>query len=172
MINQLPVDSEDEFVNVLEAQIAQSVIIETTKEVLSDEWDVNRDEDYSLAPDVNGYINIPANILDIYDTRGRYKMVDWRLYDKQGQTALFAEPVSLSIVWDVPFNALTHPLRNYITIRAARRFQARQVMDTNMYSYSKEDEDMAYKIARRSEAKTGKYNMLTSGQFGGTVGAR
>jgi len=172
VIGQIPVATEDELINILEAQIASSVLLETKKEVLSDEWDFNRDVDYEFAPDTDGYISIPANILDIYDTRADLIMRDWRLYSKKNQSALFTEAQVMNVVWDVDFNGLTHPLRNYITIRAARRFQARQVMDTNVYSYTVQDEETAYQIARRSEGKTGRFNMLTSGTFGGTVGTR
>ena len=172
VIGQIPVATEDELINILEAQIASSVLLETKKEVLSDEWDFNRDYDYEFAPDTDGYISIPANILDIYDSKGKLIMRDWRLYSKEKQTAIFTEAQTMNVVWDMDFNSITHPLRNYITIRAARRFQARQVMDTNVYSYTVQDEETAYQIARRSEAKTGKFNMLTSGTFGGTVGTR
>ncbi len=171
-INQLPIDNEEELNDVLEAQTAASVLLETKVEVLSDEWDFNRDENYSFPPDTSGYIALPANILDIYDPQGNIIMRDWRLYDKTSQSAKFTEAQTMNVVWNVDFNSLTHPLRNYITIRAARKFQARQVMDTNLYSYTKEDEEAALMIARRSEARTGNYNMLTSGQFGGQVGTR
>ncbi len=171
MINQLPIENEADLVDVLEAQIASSVLIETKKEVLSDEWDFNRDEAYSMMPDTAGFINVPANILDIYDTTGQNIMRDWRLYNKVSQSALYTEAVDMSIVWDMDFNSLTHPIRNYITVRAARKFQARQVMDTDVYGYTQHDEENAYQIARRSEARTGRHNMLTSG-FGTTVGGR
>ncbi len=166
MINQLPLNDDVELLEVLEGQLASSVLIETKKEVLSSKWDFNSDTNYSFPPDTNGYISIPANVLDITDSTGDVIMRDWRLYSKSGQTAIFAEPVAVDVVWDIEFNNLTHPLRNFITVRAARKFQARQVMDTSVYSYSQADEDDAYLAARRSEGFTGKYNILESGNYG------
>ena len=172
MINQLPVNDDVELAEVLEAQLASSVLIETKKEVLAAGWDFNRDVNYAFPPDISGYISIPANVLDIVDTTGDIIMRDWRLYSKSNQTALFTDAVSVDVLWDMEFNNLTHPLRNYITTRAARKFQARTVMDTSVYSYSQADEDDAYLAARRSESFTGKYNMLSSGDFGATYKVR
>jgi len=162
MINELPINDDVELAEVLEAQLASSVLIETKKEVLAEGWDFNKDENYSFPQDVEGYISIPANVLDITDSQGDLIMRDWRLYSKSSQSAIFTEPQSLSVVWDLDFNALTHPIRNFITIRAARKFQARQVMDNAVYRYTQEDEAQAHMIARRSETFTGNYNMLTS----------
>jgi len=162
MINELPVTDDVELAEILEAQLASSVLIETKKEILSEKWDCNTDSNYSFPQDPSGYINIPSMVLDISSTDGDIIMRDWRLYSKKDQTAIFTEPQSVDVVWDLDFNTLTHPIRNFITIRAARKFQARTVMDMNVYSYSQQDEEDAHMIARRSEGFTGRFNMLTS----------
>ena len=166
MINELPIKDDVELAEILEAQLAASVLIETKKEVLSEGWDFNKDVNYSFPPDSNGFIPIPANVLDIVADNGNIIMRDWRLYDKTAQTAIFEDPVNVDVIWDLDFNSITHPLRNFITIRAARKFQARTVMDTSVYGYSNQDEEDAYLAARRSEGFTGQYNMLSSGSFG------
>jgi len=162
MINELPVNNDVELAEILEAQLASSVLIETKKEVLAEGWDFNTDLNYEFPQDSEGYISIPANVLDMTDIQGDLIMRDWRLYSKSNQTAIFEEPQSLNVIWDLDFNSLTHPLRNFITVRAARKFQARQIMDTNVYRYTQEDEGQAYIAARRSESFTGNYNVLTS----------
>ena len=161
-INERPINDDVELAEILEAQLASSVLIETKKEILSEGWNFNVDKGYSFPTDASGYIHIPANVLDISSTDGDITMRDWRLYSKSGQTAIFDEPQSVDVVWDLDFNSLTHPLRNFITIRAAKKFQARQVGDSNAYTYTERDEEDAYIIARRSEGFTGRYNMLTS----------
>jgi len=166
MINELPINNDVELVEVLEAQLAASVLIETKKEVLAEKWDFNTDDEYEFPIDQNGFIPIPANVLDISDKQGNLIMRDWRLYSKKDQSAIFEENQKLDVVWDIDFNSLTHPLRNYITVRAARKFQARTIMDTSVYSYSQKDEEDAYLAARRSEGFTGRFNMLGSGEFG------
>ena len=162
MINELPIADDSELAEILEAQLASSVLIETKKEILSEGWDFNSDEDYEFPQDTNGFIPIPANVLDITSSDGNIIMRNWSLYNKEEKTAIFDEPQAMNVVWDLDFNALTHPIRNFITIRAARKFQARTVMDTNVYGYTQEDEEDAHIIARRSEGFTGNYNMLTS----------
>lgn len=162
MINELPISDDVELSEILEAQLAASVLIETKKEVLSEGWDVNSDDDYEFPQDANGFISIPANVLDISSTDGNIIMRNWQLYNKKDQTAIFDEPQAMDVIWDLDFNTLSHPIRNFITIRAARKFQARTVMDTDVYGYSQLDEEEAHMIARRSEGFTGKYNMLTS----------
>ena len=124
--------------------------------------ELHKDSAYSFPQDSNGHITIPANVLDVSSTDGDIIMRNWELYSKKDQTAIFEEPQEMDVTWDLDFNTLTHPLRNFITIRAARKFQARTVMDVNVYGYSQSDEEDAYLIARRSEGNTGRYNMLTS----------
>jgi len=162
MINELPVADDVELAEILEAQLAASVLIETKKEVLSEGWDINSDKNYEFPQDVDGFIAIPANVLDISSTDGSIIMRNWNLYSKADQTAIFDEPQAMDVIWDLDFNTLSHPIRNFITIRAARKFQARTVMDTNVYGYTQQDEEEAHGIARRSEGFTGRYNMLTS----------
>lgn len=162
MINELPINDDVELAEIQEAQLASSVLIETKKEVLAEGWDFNFDENYEFPQDSEGYINIPANVLDITSKDGNIIMRDWRLYNKTDKTAIFTEPQTMDVKWDLDFNSLSHPIRNFITIRAARKFQARTVMDTNVYGYSQQDEEDAHIAARRSEGFTGRYNMLNA----------
>ena len=162
MINEIPISTDVELAEILEAQLAASVLIETKKEVLSEGWDFNKDLGYSFPQDNAGHIIIPANVLDISSTDGDIIMRNWELYSKSKQTAIFTEPQDMDVIWDLDFNTLTHPIRNFITVRASRKFQARTIMDVNVYGYSQSDEEDAYLIARRSEGNTGRYNMLTS----------
>ena len=172
MINELPVNDDIELQELVEAQLAVSVLIETKKEVLAAGWDINSDENYNFPQDTAGYISVPANVLDISSKDGDLIMRDWRLYSKADKTAIFTEPQLVDVIWDTDFNSLTHPIRNFITVRAARKFQARTIMDTSVYGYSQQDEEDAHLAARRSESFTGRYNMFTSGSFGATYKAR
>ena len=161
-INEPPIDTEEDINSLEEASIAATTLIETKREVLTEGWKFNRDDNYSFPQNDEGIIVIPANVLDISSSDGNLIMRDWRLYSISGQTAIFDEPQSLNVIWDMGFNSLTHPIRNYITIRATRIFQAEQVMDTSLYAYNQNDEEQAYMLARRSEGRTGNFNMLNS----------
>ncbi|MDB4681404.1 hypothetical protein OAE88_00690 [bacterium] len=165
-IGERPINDDVELADVLEAQLASQELINTKKEVLSQGWDFNMDTNYSIPPDNTGYIIIPANVLDLSSSDSDLIMRDWRLYSKSGQTAVFEEPKAVNIIWDLDFNSLTHPIRNYITLLASAKFIESQVMDTDVYKAAVQDAEDARIIARKSEGFTGGYNMLTSGNFG------
>lgn len=170
-INELAVSDDVELAEILEAQKASTILEEVKKSVLSEDWDFNRDEGWEFAPDTNGYIPVPYNVLDLYSSDNDIIMRDWRLYSKSNKSAIFTNAVKCTVIWDMPFNSLTHPLRHYITIRASKIFQARMMGNTDQFRYSDEDEQKAYNSAKRSDGRTADYNMLTS-EYGLTMNVR
>jgi len=165
-INELPLEEAEDFAQVVEARQAKGVLLETKRSVLSEGWDFNKDTDWKFPLDVNGMIPVPTNVLDITANRADVIMRNWRLYSKSDQSHIFEEEVPATVVWDMDFNALTHPIRHYITIRAARIFASRVIGDKNAIALNEMDEEDARLAARRSESRTGQYNLLTSGQYG------
>lgn len=170
-INELAISSDVEFAEIIEAQKAVDTIEEVKKAVLATEWDFNTDDEWEFTPNLDGYINIPANVLDISSQDADIVVRDWRLYSKSAQSAIFDAPVKCKVVWDMDFNTLSHPLRHFITIRASRIYQYRMIGDVQHYQFSEDDEHQAYISARRSDGRTARYNML-SGTFGREVNVR
>lgn len=167
VINELPVETTDDLANSDLAKLAEMTINEVKKEVLSQGWDFNSDKRYPFPPDVEGFINISPNVLDIVASDGKnYIMRDWKLYDKDNFSFNFTEAVPCDVIWNMDFNTLTHPIRHYITVKAARVFQARTIGDQLGYTYTSQDVEDAYLAARFSESRTGDYNMLESEAFG------
>ena len=164
-INELPIENEEDFEHILEARIARDKIQEVKRAVLSEGWDFNTDENWNLSPQVTGEIPVPFNVLDVTADSSDIIVRDWRLYSKSKQTHIFDSAISCKVIWDMDFNGISHPLRHYITLRAARVFQARWIGDKNMVVLTAEDEEIARIGARRSESRTGQYNILTS-QYG------
>ncbi len=163
-INQLPIEREEDFDVIIEARMAKDTLIEVKRAVLSEKWDFNSDTNYRLARDNQGMIPLPSNVLEVASIFGDdLIMRDWKLYSKKEQSFIFDDDQKVNIVWDMPFNSLSHAIRHYITIRAARVFAARTIGDQAMVTYTKADEDNAYLAARRNEGRTGNYNMLSSG---------
>lgn len=160
-IGELPITSLEDIDNVLEAQIAKSNIIEAKRIILSMGWNVNTDTSMSFTPDANGYIAIPTNVLDI-KSDSNITMRNWALYDKSTQSRIFTEPVSCDVIWNQDFDTLPHALRYYITIYAARMFQARQISDSNMYRFTQEDEQKALVAAKHSNGYVSEFNILNS----------
>lgn len=162
-IGEYPIETLADINSVLEAKLAESSIIESKKFILSKGWDVNTDSNYSFQPDENGYINIPPHVLDINVEGQNIIMRDWKLYDKDNKTRKFDSPVSCSVVWNLDFNTLPHPLRYYITVSAARKFQARYISDENIYRFTQEDEQLALIQAKKSNGFTAEYNIFNTG---------
>jgi len=166
-INELPIETTEDLANITIAQVAEMTINEVKREVLSQGWHFNSDFKYPFPPDINGVIAIPSNVLDIVASNGKnIIMRDWKLYDKVGFTNSFTDAVSCDVIWNMDFNALTHPIRHYITIKSARVFQARTIGDQTAYAYTVKDEEDAYLAAKFSEGRTGRYNMLESEEYG------
>ena len=162
-INQLPIEVEADFDVIMEARMAKDTIFEVKRAVLSERWDFNRDKNYKLAPDLQGMIPLSSNVLDVSGLGGDLIMRDWKLYSKSAQSFIFDSEQIVDIVWDMSFNSLSHALRHYITIRAARVFAARTIGEKTMITYTIADEEDAFLAARRSESRTGRYNMFNSG---------
>ncbi len=165
-INEQPIDDEEDFDVILEARTAETTLFEVKRAVLAEGWDFNSDSNYTFPLDTENMIPVPANVLDISGSNGDVIMRNWRLYSKQNQSHIFDAEVACNVVWDMMFDSLTHPIRHYITIRAARIFSGRIVGDDAAIKYTAVDEEDARLAARRSEGRTGRYNMLTSGSYG------
>lgn len=158
-INEPPIETLADIDNILEAQIAKSVILETKTSILSKGWDINTDTAYPFQPTTDGIITIPPDVLDI---RSGTNIVlrDWMLYDKANFTRKFTKTQYCDVVWNFDFNTLPHPLRYYITVLASRKFQARMITDTTMYSFTDDDVSEALMIAKQSNGFTSQFNML------------
>lgn len=169
-INEMPFETIEEMENNQTAQLALFVINETKRDVLGMGWDFSSDYNYPFVPDENGKIGIPYNVLDITGYGNRdIVMRQWQLYDRAKRTNIFTETIYCDVIWDIPFNEITHPIRNYITLKASRTFQARTIGDSNAFAYSDKELEDAYTSARQSESRTGQYNILKSINAGSMI---
>lgn len=157
-INEYPIDSLEDLDAVLEAQRADAVLEEVKTDVLSEEWDINTDDDWEMTPNSDGIIGIPSNVLDIASTDGDSIMRDWKLYSRTSKSFKYESSVNCKVVWNLDFNNLTHPIRKYITIKAARIFAKRYIGDTKQFDITGDEELQARISARQSENRTGQYS--------------
>ena len=170
-IGELGISDEEDFNALVEANEAKETIQEVLDAVLSEGWDFNSSDGAKLVPQPDGIIPIPYNVLEVSSIDGDLIMKDWRLYSKSANSIVFESTQTVDIIWNVPFDSLTHALRHYITIRAALVFGARLIGDSAAFKYTSVDEDKAFYSAKHSDSRTGKYNML-NGAFGQTVNSR
>ena len=167
-INELPIETLRDLDSVYEARIAETVLLEITKDVLAQGWNFNTDENWDFQPDTTGQINLPVNVLDITADNGNVIMRDWALFNRDQKTFMFTEVQECTVIWDMDFNTLTHPLRKYITVRAARIYQTRMIGDADGYGFTKKEEIEAKTSAEVSDDRTARYTMMNgvSGYLG------
>lgn len=132
----------------LDASQALSVVREVTLEVQKRGWYFNT-EFFSLSPDQNGHINVPANTLKVQTTdsdkltpvvqRGTklYNMTPFE------HSFVWTRTLKVRLIMGIDFTDLPQTARSYIALRAARIFQIRQLGDQISAREDTEDERIA-----------------------------
>lgn len=149
----------------VDVEIALNALRFVNREVQARGWHFNTEADYPLPRDGSGFVPIPTNALrvDTADEFSKYDVVvrGQRLYDREEHTFVFPEDLKATIVFVLPFEDLPEPARNYITIRAARRFQAGQVGSQILSALTVQDETDARALLLDEEGDSADYNVLT-----------
>lgn len=151
---------------VADAVTAQAVLSEVSRAVQSTGWHFNTEENYTLVPAAfSKEIPVPSNCLRVVSS-GQDRGVDVvqrgsRLYNREKHTYKFDKGLTVDMVVLLPFNELPETARYYITIRAARTFQARVVGSEALYQFTAQDEQLALSALKKAEGVTGGHNMFT-----------
>ena len=159
----------------VDAQMAASLIDETSMTVQSMGWHWNR-EIHALAPDTNGEVVLPANTARV-DTIDGSLPVDvvqrgLRLFDVGNNTYQFTEPLTVEIFVILEFEELPLPAKQYITIRAARILQQRLLGSEALYRFAQVDEQSAWIALQTDNAAVTDANMLTDSWSVGRILSR
>jgi hypothetical protein len=146
-----------------DAAKAAKQLMETAREVQAVGWSWNTDYGYTLTPDASDKaILLPNGALDMDASDNTQNTVvrshpvrgSLALYDVDNQTFEFDANVDVDIVWGYDFNSLPVPAREYITVAAARRFQAQLINSTVLDHFNEEDEMRAYLLLQRHERRS------------------
>lgn len=128
-VNILLVVIGDTVVNDLEVtnadvSAARVVLADTRKEILSVGWWFNSETGFVLTPDTDGFINLPANTLDVDSTSSGDAFVSrgGKLYDTANHTYTFTQPVTVDIVLDLDFPELPRAAYQCVTAQASLTF--------------------------------------------------
>ena len=133
----------------LDAAQALAVVREITLEVEKRGWYFNT-EFYKLSPDNNGHVHLPANTLKVRthgESRGTPVVQrGTKLYNMTpyNHGFVFDAAVNVRLVLGLPFSDLPQTARSYISIRAARTFQIRQLGDEMNARDDQNDEKTAH----------------------------
>jgi hypothetical protein len=166
VIGESPISSLQEGAAVADAVTAKTTLSEVNRAIQSKGWHFNIDKGIVLSPQAfTGEITVPSNCLRV-DTVDDDREVDvvqrgTRLYDRKLHTYTFTKTLMVDMVVLLPFEEIPETARHYITIRAARIFQARTVGSDALFQFSSVDERDAMIALKKAEGITGDYNILT-----------
>jgi hypothetical protein len=108
--------------------IAQRILNTTTREVLNRGLEINSDCGFTISPELDGTILVPAGNLRWsvqYDYEERYVERDGKVYDKRDMTDQFTGDLVIDVVWNFDFASMPEMIKNYITVKSSFRFVAR-----------------------------------------------
>lgn len=164
-IGESPINTLNE-PGFVDAQLAIAQLRRVSREVQSSGWQFNTEAEFKLSIDLNNNIIIPNNAVDVQASGAsrtrKITVRNGKLYDLEKHTFTFTDTVETTIIFFLPFTDLPEPARNYITIKAARRFQDKTLGANENHTYDKEDEEAAERIMKHSEHANSRYNMITS----------
>jgi len=149
-----------------DAAIAKDILNNTSRAVQSKGWTFNTDFDRVLKPQSDGTIPVDPNILRIDTTStvrsGSQDIIERanKLYDRQSNTHIFTDNVTVNTVTYFTFEDLPEAARRYIAIRSARVFHDRVVGSGELHRFFQEDETIAWSELLEYESNVGDYTIF------------
>jgi len=155
-----------------DAQIANNILDEVTREILSYGWQFNTERDVVWKPDPSGYIYVPESITRVdldtsntqYDITIRYNstVAATLLYDLKTNSYVFSDELKVMYVMLLDFDQIPEEARRYICIRASRIFQDRVVGSEKIHGFALSDEMQALAKLQEFESDMGDYSIFDS----------
>ena len=131
-----------------DAAMAKNYINNALKEIQTEKWYFNTEENYQLTPDINNEIHLADNIINI-DSIGRFgentNLIPRgkKLYDRLNHTYKIPQPITANIILCLEFDELPETAIQYIIAKAARKYQEELLGDPSLRTWTKEDEATA-----------------------------
>ncbi len=130
-------------------------IVETTMvETQARGWYFNLDYNFPLTPDSNGFITMPPNTLRVdfgnTEFRHQYTIKNGSIYDYLNHTYAINISLVADVVWLVDYAELPPEAYEYISLRAARKFQQKVIGAQEIDQFTVRDEsDSLINLQRR-----------------------
>ena len=138
------------------------------REVLSKGWSFNSDREYPLTPDGNGRIAVPAAAASIDPTFREPFTMRWdsaeggamRPHHHTKRTVTdCTDPIKCDVIWLFEFEQVPQHARQYIAMKAGRKFQVGIIGSRLLYQFTRDMEDEAWSGFRRIEKRNQDYNI-------------
>ena len=160
-VNSLTAQRADSF-------IAQSILDEVSREVLTYGWQFNTEDNVTLSPDSStGFIYISDSVVRVdmdsrYDDTYDIVVRGNRIYNRKTNSFVFTEDLVAQRVILMDFDDLPEVAKRYITVRAARIFQDRVVGAQTLHAFTATDELVALTKMQEYENEVGDYSIFQS----------
>jgi hypothetical protein len=148
-----------------DAVLAQNILDEVTREVLSQGWAFNYERKVELTPDSENQIVLGIDVARIDNTPGYnmdYDVVQRgpKLYDRKSHSYTISETLTCDVIYFMEFDETPEASRRYMMIRAARIFQDRMVGSGNHHTYNMTDEIKALTDLKEHEGDTADHSIF------------
>lgn len=143
---------------------AQGILQEVSREVQADGWFFNNEDNVILPIAADGFIYTPPDILRMEPMKfesAQTTIRGNRVYDRFNHTYTFTKPISFSITYFLQYTELPQDARFYIAVRAARKFQKRNLSSDLIEKFNEQDELDALANMQDQDTSAGEYNLLT-----------
>ena len=155
-IGEAPVNSiADTSTLPVSASTALSVLDEVSREVQTMGWHFNTTNKYTLTPQPDNTIQLPANTLHVDATDGSKDVVQrgLKLYDRKNNTNEFSGSLDVTITFLLDWDDLHEQARRYITLRASRIFQTRMMGSRELEALIARDEFIAKSLLEEVDSR-------------------
>jgi hypothetical protein len=165
VIGEAPVNTLDATSQTADVAMAKSLLEEVSREVQSNGWHFNREYDVSLASDASDNIVIPTNAARVDVEPSNAGGTDYiqrgsKLYNKSDSTYIINDAKKCTIIYLLDWDDLPESARQYVMIRAARKFQDRVVGSEKHHSFTTMDEMHSLIALRSAEADNADFTIF------------
>ena len=161
-IGEAPVNSLSS--GLVEAEIAETILNTTNREVQSHGWHFNTEYKKAYAQDTDGYIIIGSDVLraDATLEQDGKDLVQrgTKMYDRKNHTFVIGASTNLDVVVELNFEDLPEVAKRYITLKSTRVFQDRVVGSNTLHDFQREDEERAYFELKQFDKATDDANIF------------
>jgi hypothetical protein len=151
-------------VTTVEVELAVKYLGQVNRAFQSKGWNFNTDYNVTYTRNASNNIVVGSNVLSITSPTQLMALRGTKLYDRNANKNTFVWDRNITdatVVTLIDFEELPSTAREYVTIKAARVFQAKMIGEAQVDVANREDEMNAWATFLNDEARRSKANMGT-----------
>ena len=108
----------------IQKELAESTLDRVSRDIQSEGWWFNEDEDVVATKDVNDQVVLPSDTLKVFCRQDNGNLVQRGLsiYDRENRTFVITDEVKIDLIIQLDWDTLPHSAREHITAVAAFEF--------------------------------------------------